>query len=818
MDSSNDVRRRRRLQGVMGNLQHGGGGSRFVLDPKTVELKQDTVYIPPPTNDNEKEEEEMTLHHPLLHLHHQQLQQAQQLLHQQQQQLAQLQLNSSVSPPGLTNVNEQQQQQSQLLPQPLEQPPLQPQLDHQPQQQQQQQQFVQKPEEISQQVQNNNVNNFATPNEVQQQQQSQQQSQQQLIEQQSLQQQFNEPQQQQQQQFIPPEIMQQEQPMIQNQNDDINNINLANNHPRNNEVLQQQSQQQQLLLDQQQQASPEQQQQQEFVVHQTRQEIVPSSQQQQQQQQQLLVQQPHIQQEPIQDNLNNNFLVIPNNNIVQSNHLVPQELNPQLPQSVEPVVPSSSTEKLETVANSLIITPPPTTIQPYNIYNILETLKAFRYQGFFFIYDSTTNEFVIIHATPTCDLGCVRIYRIASILAYALRKNFPERFPLSSSPSDQVNDVATFGSGGGSGGRTASNNNNNNSNGDLVFVISTGDVPRIHHYCLSPSTNYCSSTNFGPILQFGSIFVNSDYMPSMIAMPQPVRPHMPCFDEWQLHGRVCNDLQPAQVTPTVGGDPRGNSGGEEFRGIASFAGGLVFGQELGLISKPTYWNDLIPQIIWRGTDFVFLHTMFPKMRRPNFARDIAPKESITRNGGENKRWAIDALWGMGEMLQPRWRGVLLTSEAELEADEFREGGDFTLPWVNIKFASCNVKRKKVDASQNPEFVKMESVGIKAIGERVNMQEQAKYRYHIDLGGGKDVYICCCWFFLFSCNIWHELINMVSSFFTLSLIDPQVVEHHGLVQLRSWHSQECCSIMSLQPKIGSTIVSSLGYIIFLLTPT
>ena len=59
--------------------------------------------------------------------------------------------------------------------------------------------------------------------------------------------------------------------------------------------------------------------------------------------------------------------------------------------------------------------------------------------------------------------------------------------------------------------------------------------------------------------------------------------------------------------------------------------------------------------------------------------------------------------------------------------------------LNIKFASCPFDGKKVDAGENPDFVKLQSVGIRAIGERVNMQEQAKYRYHIDLGGGKDIF-------------------------------------------------------------------------------
>jgi hypothetical protein len=466
--------------------------------------------------------------------------------------------------------------------------------------------------------------------------------------------------------------------------------------------------------------------------------IPPQQQQQQPQQPQPQI----ISQDNNNSNANNNKEIINNLNTNKNNNLV------------------------NNINNSIIINNN-NTIKPYNINNILLTIKSFRYQGFFFIYNSQSNEFIILHNIPICDMGCVRIYRVASILAFALRKNFPERFPLPDNHDANV------------GGE------NSNVVGDLAFVISTGDVPRIHNYCLSPSSNYCSSVDFGPILQFGSVFVNADYMPSMIAMPQPVRPHMPCFDEWQLNGRVCMDLQPAKVSGGGGAVPEGGGdggGGASFNGIQSFASGLVFGQELGLLNKPNYWNDLIPQIIWRGTDFVFLHTMFPKMRRPEYQRDIAPKEKTRVVGDDNKRWAINAAWEMGEQLQPRWRGVLLTSEAELEAEELREGGVPTLPWVNIKFASCNFDRKKVDAAENPDFVKLQSVGIKAIGEKVSMVDQARYRYHIDLGGGKEkVRMVSLMIFIvifFQKNICELLLIEIYSTFSLSLLSfPCIISNN-----------------------------------------
>jgi hypothetical protein len=161
----------------------------------------------------------------------------------------------------------------------------------------------------------------------------------------------------------------------------------------------------------------------------------------------------------------------------------------------------------------------------------------------------------------------------------------------------------------------------------------------------------------------------------------------------------------------------------------------VFGQELGIIKSPDYWNDLIPQVIWRGANSMFLYTLFPDMRSATYQEDIAPKEETF--GNDVVRGAIKALWEMGDdKLTPRWRGVLLTSEAELEAreTEAREG-DAALPWVNIKFAYCNSDGTKVPASENQGFqLLQDKFGISAIGSEMNAMEQAQYRYHIDIGG------------------------------------------------------------------------------------
>ncbi|KAL9188265.1 hypothetical protein ACHAXT_006643 [Thalassiosira profunda] len=351
---------------------------------------------------------------------------------------------------------------------------------------------------------------------------------------------------------------------------------------------------------------------------------------------------------------------------------------------------------LQPIANNVVAPPPeegPRTT--YTIDNALATPQAFRYTLFFFVYDSASDSFVIIHNIKGCDHGCQRIYRAASLVALAFRSNFPERFRGTKSD-------------------------------DLVVMMSTGDAPRIKIGCLRASNNYCHSVDFAPILNFGSVFVTEQLLPTMVAMPLPVRPHAPCFDEWQVsgsqRGEVCQDLRPKT----------------DF-GDNSLKGGLVFGNELGLLEKENYWDELIPQVIWRGTDFVFLHTMFQEMRAPEYKVDIAPKEATKPQNGspeDEKRWAINTLWEMGNKLLPRWRGVLLTSEAEIDAQQHEKTtGEPALPWANIKFANLNTGGVKVAAADHPEYQTLQKLGIACIGERVEMTEQARYRYHLDIGGG-----------------------------------------------------------------------------------
>jgi len=99
--------------------------------------------------------------------------------------------------------------------------------------------------------------------------------------------------------------------------------------------------------------------------------------------------------------------------------------------------------------------------------------------------------------------------------------------------------------------------------------------------------------------------------------------------------------------------------------------------------------------------------------------------------------AINALNEQIDTLLPRWKGVALTALSELEAEEPTVDD---LPWANIKFSaylgqgvngSCKGKCPTIGSDTYSQW---ESVGI-ATGEGMPLTELAKFKYHIDLGGG-----------------------------------------------------------------------------------
>ena len=127
-----------------------------------------------------------------------------------------------------------------------------------------------------------------------------------------------------------------------------------------------------------------------------------------------------------------------------------------------------------------------------------------------------------------------------------------------------------------------------------------------------------------------------------------------------------------------------------------------------------------------------------RLHRPYPKQDIEDKidPELLKYPQEKKAAATKALLQVYDNLIPRWKGVVLTAEAEVEAhanaapirpENFGNGKKNGLPWANMKFTG----------TIGPEQSRLDELDtyISVKGERMNAEELAQYKYHIDIGGG-----------------------------------------------------------------------------------
>ena len=124
---------------------------------------------------------------------------------------------------------------------------------------------------------------------------------------------------------------------------------------------------------------------------------------------------------------------------------------------------------------------------------------------------------------------------------------------------------------------------------------------------------------------------------------------------------------------------------------------------------------------------------------PGFLSDIPERIHNGQGDLQKSRAAVEAMRKAYTNLVPRWKGVVLTSEANLEVNNriarARNSGremheNEKLPWIDIKFTG-----QSPGAKVTPPYDGYKKLGILAKGESKKLDDLAKYRYHIDLGGG-----------------------------------------------------------------------------------
>ena len=262
---------------------------------------------------------------------------------------------------------------------------------------------------------------------------------------------------------------------------------------------------------------------------------------------------------------------------------------------------------------------------------------------------------------------------------------------------------------------------------------------------------------------------------------------------------------------------------------------------------------MIPQVVWRGTDYAYL----PKLGlglsrlRPLDYEDIASKIDVTHDFNlDQKKIAVAALRERYDHIAPRWQGVIWTAEAELDAEEEEEKkrqilvdlqterrkerrarrglneiivddddkGEAILPWCNIKFSRARNSagpRPYAPASASEGEVeylrKFEEIGIPCVGESMSLEELGQYKYHVDLGGVGGITwdgVSCNLFAGVSCFV-HTSIH-ISNFFFLPF---NTTLHLSNRHCKSLPYLVYCFIVSHLPRITFMISYNLTYITF-----
>ena len=387
-----------------------------------------------------------------------------------------------------------------------------------------------------------------------------------------------------------------------------------------------------------------------------------------------------------------------------------------------------------------VAVPPTTTIQPYTLQNVLNARQYFTSGYGAIIYDTSSDTFILHYSKDLgCSATCRALMHNFNVVVYALRKLFPDRFTptLSSEESGEEGD----------------DNNTNTKKQEFALAVSASDIPNIQWtYCLRQLNEDCFTGNAAqelpPILHFGSIFKHA-VIPTMIGMPMHRKDHIDCYNEFVVHGRVCRSYL-----------PRSEENPE----------GAVLPE---YITNGGIYEDLIPQVVWRGTDYAYLPQLgLGLSQRPLDYEDIASKSKIDVTHDFNldqKKIAVAALRERYDHIAPRWQGVIWTAEAELDAEEEEEKkrqeivdlqterrkemrarrglneiivddddkGEAILPWCDIKFSRARNSagpRPYAPASEVEYLRKFEEIGIPCVGESMSLEELGQYKYHVDLGG------------------------------------------------------------------------------------
>jgi len=196
------------------------------------------------------------------------------------------------------------------------------------------------------------------------------------------------------------------------------------------------------------------------------------------------------------------------------------------------------------------------------------------------------------------------------------------------------------------------------------------------------------SGDFAPVLAFGSIPQNSSVVMGNALQAMPLPPFLPCIGMYHTAHRS---------------------------GRLQYPNNCNLLPELPADSTSRSWDDLKPQVFWRGSDWGhFLPYYFPHIAPP--LRLVTSEEKAQMRTPLDAAAALRNHW---DRLEPRWRAATMSVEAEAAAGA---------SWIDAKFT--------VQPDAVPRYQPFLDAGAEVVTtQKADATAHAQYRYHIDLGGG-----------------------------------------------------------------------------------
>ena len=344
-----------------------------------------------------------------------------------------------------------------------------------------------------------------------------------------------------------------------------------------------------------------------------------------------------------------------------------------------------------------------------------------------------------------------------------------------------------------------------NNDDEFVIAISVNDYPHLllphdddadDNESLKKTTSMSKmdqereegSSSLAPVLMFGSTFRQSDdstngdkdnkkkdattslsssaYPSSSNIIPMPYGSHLDCFHQYSMSKTVCDTFR--------------RYGGNSIETESSISS-----------SSTGEWEKLIPQVYWRGTDDEYLPTLsyLSTQQQHHYSRPlnidhvevliyededvlIEERRKMLRHHETNKvnghhflhermyermlATYTKVLVEIYDKLLPRWKGCVLSAQAELEIKssmretsmksttkkgnkEKKKGDDdddeVILPWANIKFTRHSPSSSS--SSNSREAVAADTVTNRRNHAKINQHQPtdntaSKYKYHLDL--------------------------------------------------------------------------------------